>query len=315
MRVVPREGARDGSKDLRRAGRDKRDDGGALSAARRAAAGRGRRLAPFERAAIPGKRGWLVDVRGAAARARPLHARLPCRAPGRRRHLQHVPHLRLARVGGRLGDDLREPVGGSGGADLVRAHRHGPDRGLRPQVPVLLQGHAPRARAIGFARCRPGQDWAGRRWSRPPPPWPTRRAWRPSRSPASPPSSGYAHLRSTTTSPGSAADEGIFGLAQAYRGFVKERPGLYAATVRSYRLSHPDDPELAQAEGRAFEPVLAVLASYGLSGEEAIHAARGLRSVAHGFATLEVAGGFGIALDPEESFVRLLEAFAAGLRH
>jgi hypothetical protein len=60
--------------------------------------------------------------------------------------------------------------------------------------------------------------------------------------------------------------------------------------------------------------VLAVLASYELSGEQAVHAARGLRSVAHGFATLEVAGGFGIALDPEESFVRLLEAFAAGLR-
>ena len=113
---------------------------------------------------------------------------------------------------------------------------------------------------------------------------------------------------------GKAADEGIFGLAQAYRGLVKERPGLYAATVRSYRHSHPDDPELAQAEGQAFEPVLSVLASYGLSGEEAVHAARGLRSVAHGFATLEVAGGFGIALDPDESFVRLLEAFAAGLR-
>jgi AcrR family transcriptional regulator len=113
---------------------------------------------------------------------------------------------------------------------------------------------------------------------------------------------------------GKAVDEGIFGLAQAYRTFVKERPGLYAATVRSYRLSHPDDPQLAQAEGQAFEPVLAVLASYGLFGEEAVHAARGLRSVAHGFATLEVAGGFGIALDPEESFVRLLEAFAAGLR-
>jgi hypothetical protein len=60
--------------------------------------------------------------------------------------------------------------------------------------------------------------------------------------------------------------------------------------------------------------VLAVLASYGLSGDEAIHAARGLRSVAHGFATLEVAGGFGMALDPEESFVRLLRAFAAGLQ-
>ena len=45
------------------------------------------------------------------------------------------------------------------------------------------------------------------------------------------------------------------------------------------------------------ETVLAVLASYSLSGQEAVHAARGLRSIAHGFATLEVAGGFGISAE------------------
>src|SRR4028118_1237642 len=112
MRIAPREGASDGSKDLRRAGRDERVTGGALFAARRTAAGRGRRLARVERAALPGKRGWLVDVRGTTARARPLYAWLPCWAPGRRRHLQHVPHLRHARGGRRLGDDLREPVDG-----------------------------------------------------------------------------------------------------------------------------------------------------------------------------------------------------------
>ena len=113
---------------------------------------------------------------------------------------------------------------------------------------------------------------------------------------------------------GKTTDEATFAMAQAYRDFVKERPGLYAATVRSYRLSAPEDPELAAAEGEALEVVLAVLASYGLSSEEAAHAARGLRSVAHGFATLEVAGGFGIPLDLDESFRRLLRAFTAGLR-
>ena len=113
---------------------------------------------------------------------------------------------------------------------------------------------------------------------------------------------------------GKTTDEATFAMAQAYRDFVKERPGLYAATVRSYRLSAPEDPELAAAEGEALEVLLAVLASDGLSSEEAAHAARGLRSVAHGFATLEVAGGFGIPLDLDESFRRLLRAFTAGLR-
>lgn len=106
---------------------------------------------------------------------------------------------------------------------------------------------------------------------------------------------------------------GISALAEAYRRFVKERPGLYEATVRSYRLYAPDDPRLEAAEKEVFEPVLAVLASCGLRGEEAIHAARGLRSVAHGFATLEAAGGFGIDLDPDESFQRLVGAFVGGL--
>lgn len=76
---------------------------------------------------------------------------------------------------------------------------------------------------------------------------------------------------------------------------MKERPGLYEATVRSYRLS---DPEFAAAEGEALAPVPAVLASCGArGGEEAVHAARGLRSVAH---------GFGMSEDPDESFRRLV---------
>ena len=119
----------------------------------------------------------------------------------------------------------------------------------------------------------------------------------------------------TRAAAGRAGEDGIFALAEAYRRFVKRRPGLYQASVRSYRLSDPGDPEFVAAEEEALEPVLAVLASCGIrSEEEAIHAARGLRSVAHGFASLEEAGGFGISLDPDESFRRLVSAYAAGLR-
>lgn len=112
---------------------------------------------------------------------------------------------------------------------------------------------------------------------------------------------------------GKAGELGIFAIAEAYRQFAKERPGLYAATVRSYRLFAPEDPELAAAEEEGFEPVLTVLGSHGIRGEEAIHAARGLRSVAHGFATLESGRGFGIALEPDESFRWLVRTFADGL--
>jgi AcrR family transcriptional regulator len=113
---------------------------------------------------------------------------------------------------------------------------------------------------------------------------------------------------------GKTTDEATFAIARTYREFVKERPGLYAATVRSSRLSYPEDPAFQAAESETLETVLAVLVSYGLRGDEALHAARGFRSTVHGFATLEVAGGFGIPLDLDESFERLLRTFVAGLR-
>jgi hypothetical protein len=60
--------------------------------------------------------------------------------------------------------------------------------------------------------------------------------------------------------------------------------------------------------------VLDVLASYGLRGDDALHAVRRLRSVVHGFATLESAGGFGIPLEVDESFERLPRIFVDGVR-
>jgi hypothetical protein len=59
--------------------------------------------------------------------------------------------------------------------------------------------------------------------------------------------------------------------------------------------------------------VVAVLDSFGLSGDDALHAVRGLRSIVHGFATLEVMGGFGLPLDCDESFRRLVSMFIRGL--
>jgi hypothetical protein len=51
-----------------------------------------------------------------------------------------------------------------------------------------------------------------------------------------------------------------------------------------------------------------------LNGDDAIHAVRALRSLVHGFATLEVSGGFGIPLDLDESFHRLVDLFIAGIQ-
>jgi hypothetical protein len=117
-------------------------------------------------------------------------------------------------------------------------------------------------------------------------------------------------------------------VAQAYRSYIKQHPGLYMASLRASGAQMSDStplpgtelPEnglpyaaLAAAEERVVRVVMAVLVSFGLEGDDALHAVRGLRSLVHGFASLEIAGGFGLALDCDESFRRLLAMFIRGL--
>jgi hypothetical protein len=50
------------------------------------------------------------------------------------------------------------------------------------------------------------------------------------------------------------------------------------------------------------------------SKDDRLHAVRGLRSLVHGFVSIEADGGFGLALDTDESFSRAVETYVAGLR-
>ena len=47
---------------------------------------------------------------------------------------------------------------------------------------------------------------------------------------------------------------------------------------------------------------------YGISGSDAIDAARFVRSVLHGFVSLELGGGFGMPQSVDSSFDRLVAA-------
>jgi len=105
----------------------------------------------------------------------------------------------------------------------------------------------------------------------------------------------------------------VAALMDAYRAFINANPGLASYTVRPAALEAPDDAERIQAEVRIVHVAVAVVAAFGLAGDDAIHAVRALRSVVHGFATLEAAGGFGIPLDLDESFRRLTAMMIARL--
>jgi AcrR family transcriptional regulator len=110
---------------------------------------------------------------------------------------------------------------------------------------------------------------------------------------------------------GRAGDDALAAMADAYRSYARRHPGRYAATQRAPAAG--DEAMVAAAAG-AVDVVLATLRGYGLRGDDAIHAARAVRSALHGFVALEVGGGFGIPVDLDESFARMVAALASGLR-
>jgi AcrR family transcriptional regulator len=110
---------------------------------------------------------------------------------------------------------------------------------------------------------------------------------------------------------GRAGADAVLALAEAYRAFARRRPGIYAAAL--VRAAPAGDAELDAASADLLAIIVATLSAYDLRGDDAIHAVRGLRSLLHGFVTLETGGGFGIPLDLDESFHRLVATYVAGL--
>lgn len=110
---------------------------------------------------------------------------------------------------------------------------------------------------------------------------------------------------------GKSQNEAIISLAFEMRKFVHQHPAMYDATVLT---AVGDSKEIREAADEVLETLNAVLAGYGIVGRETVHAARYLRSLLHGFASLESARGFGMNVDSEESYQRLVETLAQDLK-
>jgi hypothetical protein len=113
-----------------------------------------------------------------------------------------------------------------------------------------------------------------------------------------------------TAAVGRSGADALVTAARAYRAYAREHPGRYAATVAA---PPGDDDEHRAAASETVDVMLAILRGWDLEGEQAIHAVRAIRSAVHGFVTLESADGFGMPVDVDESFDRLLRTLAAGL--
>ncbi|MER6707600.1 TetR/AcrR family transcriptional regulator [Streptomyces fumanus] len=111
---------------------------------------------------------------------------------------------------------------------------------------------------------------------------------------------------------GYAGRDALAAAARAFRGYVLAHPGRYAATI-GVEPSGPDDP-VAAAGRKLLGAFTAVLRGYAVAESDVDHALRTLRSLCHGFATLQSAGGFRWSADIDESFEWLIDFADRGLR-
>lgn len=108
---------------------------------------------------------------------------------------------------------------------------------------------------------------------------------------------------------GASGAAAIMAATSALRDYALQHPGRYTAAVRAQN----DDDEIRIAGEQIVNLFVRLLAPYQLDKADLIHTVRGLRSLVHGFVALECAGGFGLPIDTEQSFRRLLQTFLTGL--
>jgi AcrR family transcriptional regulator len=109
---------------------------------------------------------------------------------------------------------------------------------------------------------------------------------------------------------GKSRTDAIYGIADAYRAYAQAHPGQYAATLRA---PDPEDTEFQAVARETIDLMVGVLKPFSIVGDMALHVVRALRSLAHGFVSLELLGGFGLPLDLDWSYRSMLTVFIEGL--
>jgi AcrR family transcriptional regulator len=115
-----------------------------------------------------------------------------------------------------------------------------------------------------------------------------------------------------TVGQGRTRDDAVLVMASAYRSYAHHHPGRYSAFTRM--PFGGDDPEYSAATKAAAGPVIAVLASYGLEGEDAFYAALEFWSALHGFVILEMTGVMD-DVDTDVVFSDMVLRLAVGMEH
>jgi AcrR family transcriptional regulator len=120
---------------------------------------------------------------------------------------------------------------------------------------------------------------------------------------------------------GRARGDAITAMAAAHRKWGLAHPGRYQVSQTAPELYQAS--RIAPDPGGEHEKVVSdyvqmfsdVLSGFGLAGDDAIDAIRGIRAALHGFVSLEAGGGFAMPHDIDRSHRRLVAALVDALDH
>jgi AcrR family transcriptional regulator len=108
-------------------------------------------------------------------------------------------------------------------------------------------------------------------------------------------------------------DEAIIALAIAYRTFAKENPELYKVILS---LPMADNAILVESAPTTIEPIMTILRMYNLSEQQQMHWQRILRSIMHGFVSMESARFFSrFPAEKEETYCIAINGFIVALHN
>jgi AcrR family transcriptional regulator len=110
---------------------------------------------------------------------------------------------------------------------------------------------------------------------------------------------------------GHSGKQALIEVGKAYVQFVRDHPGQYEAIIN--RVNDPKLPEFDQTAEQILALFIRLMQPLGLPAAEAVHVIRGLRSLVHGFASLESMGGFQLPEDLMESLTKAITYYFDGL--
>jgi AcrR family transcriptional regulator len=109
---------------------------------------------------------------------------------------------------------------------------------------------------------------------------------------------------------GKSGEDAILHFSKQYLSFANDHPGLYEATIQPMNIPDKVGEETSK---NMIDLLIQLLATFSLEEQQALHLVRGLRSIVHGFATLQRAGGFQMNFDVEDSLLYTIQILCKGI--